>query len=319
MPRRTDSFGYGVSIPTTSARATEAAIEIWGDDPDDLAFVHSAFASTFLPYRNPPDGARDYHRTNGRASLVVSAGHLMTPDGEMVLQGIPYGAKPRLLMTHMCTEAVRLRSPVVPIGDSMSAFMRSLGFKVTGGKHGTIGRFKDQLNRLAASRLQLGFNFGDHTTTVNTQLVDRFDVWFPRDPGQRVLWPSEIVLSDKFYGHLKDHALPLDPRALKALQHNARALDIYTWLAHRLPRVKKRGGDRVSWAALHGQFGGEMHDRSRFRRDFKKALFLAMTVYRDARVEQVDGGVLLKASRAAVKVRTAPAVLGGSGRAKKGL
>ena len=39
--------------------------------------------------------------------------------------------------------------PVIPVGDSMSAFMKDLGLKVTGGKQGTVGRFKDQLNRLA--------------------------------------------------------------------------------------------------------------------------------------------------------------------------
>jgi hypothetical protein len=80
---------------------------------------------------------------------------------------------------------------------------------------------------------------------------------------------SEIELSAEFFADLKDHALPLDPRALRALQHNARALDLYTWLAHRLPRVRSRGGDFVSWAALHGQFGGDVSDRRTFRRQFK--------------------------------------------------
>ena len=86
-------------------------------------------------------------------------------------------------------------------------------------------------------------------------MIQRFDVWFPADHRQRVLWPSEIVLSSEFYDSLKGHALPLDPRAVQALQHSARALDIYTWLTHRLPRVRGRNGDRVSWAALQGQFG----------------------------------------------------------------
>ena len=44
----------------------------------------------------------------------------------------------------------------------------------------------------------------------------------------------------------------------RGLQHGARALDAYVWLANRLPRVKRRNGDKVSWAALQGQFGADL-------------------------------------------------------------
>lgn len=302
MPARKDSFGFGVTIPATTARVIDAAAEIMGEpDADELAFLHTVLAQCCLPYREPH--SRDYFHRNGKASLVVSAGHLLDNDTkEPVLQGVPYGAKPRLLMTHLCTEAVRSRSPIIPVGDSMSAFMRELGLKVSGGKRGSIGRFKEQLNRLAASRMQLMFDFGDSGTTLNpAPLIKRFDVWFPSDARQRVLWPSEVTLSDEFFDSLQGHALPLDPRALRALQHNARALDVYTWLAHRLPRVKKRNGAKVSWAALHGQFGNDVQDWKTFRRDFKTALHKAVAVYPDAKVEMEDGGLRLRSSKPPIR------------------
>ncbi len=35
----------------------------------------------------------------------------------------------------------------------------------------------------------------DRATTINpAPVIHRFDVWFPTDPRQRVLWPSEVVL-----------------------------------------------------------------------------------------------------------------------------
>ena len=105
-----------------------------------------------------------------------------------------------------------------------------------------------------------------------------------------------MTLSDKFFSSLKDHALPIDPRAIRALQHSARALDAYVWLAHRLPRVRSRRGDRVSWAALHGQFGGEMADQKMFRREFNKALLQARGVYPSARITAIDGGLMLRNS-----------------------
>ena len=65
MPRRKDRFGYGVTIPPTTARVVDTAVEILGDpDPGELAFLHTVLASTFLPYRDPK--TRDYVRESGR-------------------------------------------------------------------------------------------------------------------------------------------------------------------------------------------------------------------------------------------------------------
>jgi len=297
MPRRPDRFGFGTTLPSTVARVVDAAAEIMGEpEPGGLAFLHSVLAQTFLPYRDPK--TRDYMRENGRASMVLTAGYLLDPTTRKpVLQGVPYGTKPRLLLIHLCTQAIRLQTPVIPIADSMSAFMRDLGLHVTGGKHGTVGRFQDQLHRLAAARVQLMFDAGDTGTLINPDpLIRRFDAWFPNDPRQRVLWPSEVHLSQAFFDSLQNHAQPLDPRAIRGLQHSARALDAYIWLANRLPRVKRSTGDRVSWAALQGQFGGDMRDPKKFRRDFLKAMRQAVAVYPKAKVEQVDGGLLLKTS-----------------------
>jgi hypothetical protein len=127
-------------------------------------------------------------------------------------------------------------------------------------------------------------------------MIHKFDVWFPADHRQRVLWPSEIVLSDEFFTSLRAGALPLDPRAVRALQHSARALDLYTWLTHRLPRVKGSNGDRVSWAALRGQFGGDTTDARNFRKDFLTALRQVLVAYPTAKVEQVEGGLRLRRS-----------------------
>ena len=289
-----------VKISRTTKRLVDISAEIMGEpEPDELRFLHTILAQCSLPYREPPAGGRDYIRRNGKAALIVSGGFLMDPKTlEPVRQGIPYGAKPRLLMIHLCTEAVRRQQAKIPIADSMSAFMRDLGLAVTGGKQGSIGRFKEQLNRLAASRMQLIMAQEDRATLLNpAPMISRFDVWFPDDPRQKVLWPSEVTLSAEFFESLKDRALPLDRRAIRGLQHNARALDIYTWAAHRLPRVRANGGDFVSWQALQGQFGGETkatpEGLKTFKREFLAALKAAAAAYPKAKVDQVDGGLRL--------------------------
>jgi len=283
------------SLTPTQSRLLDMSAEIMGDPTGaEIRFLHTVLAQCGLPYRDLK-GERDYTVKNGRSSLVLSAGHLMDPvTREAVLQGLPYGSKPRLLMLHLCSEAVRHQSPVVGVGDSMSAFMKDLGMSVTGGKTGTVGRFKEQMNRLAASRMQLFMDLGDRVTTLNpAPMVERFDVWFPTDEKQKTLWPSEVTLSQQFYESLVEHALPLDLRAIRGLQNNARALDTYTWLAHRLPRVKSAQGDKVSWVALHGQFGAGAAEGRTFRRAMGHALKLALAAYPGARVEQIEGGVRL--------------------------
>jgi len=299
MADKQDSFGYGVTLPRTTARVIDAAAEIMGDpSPENLVFLHTVLAQCFLPYRDP--GGRDYTRQSGRAGMVLQAGHLLDPTTkEIVPQGLPYGVKPRLLMLHLCSEAVTTGRPNIAVGDSMSAFMRNdLNLSVTGR---SIAVFREQLNRLAASRIQLFFMGDDRATMLNpAPPIERFDVWWPKEPGQRVLWPSEVILSKPFFKTLQEHAMPLDPRAIRALQHNGRALDAYAWLCNRLPRVRERNGAKVSWAALQGQFGADINDHKKFRRLFKNALRQACAVYPQAKVEQVDGGLLLKRSRRAI-------------------
>jgi hypothetical protein len=42
-------------------------------------------------------------------------------------------------------------------------------------------------------------------------------------------------------------AVPLDPRAVYALQHSALDMDIYLWLAHRLCRIFTDNGVKLCW------------------------------------------------------------------------
>ena len=103
----------------------------------DRHHIHSVLALCGLPYRDPGQGVRDFIREYGRNSLAVQSGYLKDPEtGKMTPQGLPYGPKARLLLLHICTMAVRQRSATIEIADSMSAFIRELGFSVTGGAVG---------------------------------------------------------------------------------------------------------------------------------------------------------------------------------------
>ena len=50
--------------------------------------------------------------------------------------------------------------------------------------------------------------------------------------------PSFVRPSDEYFSTLREHAVPLDHRAVAAIQHNALMLDVYKRLAQRLCRQR---------------------------------------------------------------------------------
>jgi hypothetical protein len=189
----------------------------------------------------------------------------------------------------VAAQALRQQDPVIDVGGSLTRFVRRLGLD-TGGR--TQNPVRDQLERLSAARVVLGMK----STTVNTNIVDAFDLWDGED-GQRLLWPSVVRLSDGYFRSLMDHAVPLDERALAALSHTAMGLDIYAWLAQRLHRVPPGQDTLVAWPLMHDQFGAGYGRLRDFRATFYVALRQVLTVYRDARVG-IDGcGLFLRHSK----------------------
>ena len=124
---------------------------------------------------------------------------------------------------------------------------------------------------------------------IKTPPIKRFDVWFPTDPNQETLWPSEIVLTDDYYYSLKDHAVPFDFRALRVIQGKPRAQDIYLWMTQRLCRIDERKPLFLPWMELHEMFGGQSTLKE-FKRLFPEDIIAARVSYPEARVEEETEG-----------------------------
>lgn len=222
-------------------------------DRDALRHIHSVLAICALPLTRQSLDIRRYERRQGRMSLVVHAGELKSPQGETVIQPLPHGSRARLLMLHLCSEAIRQGTPTIHIEDSLSAFIRAMGFPVTGGVNGTLTAFKAQLSALAACRLQIGMWDGQRARNINAVPFSELDVWMPTNPDQRMLWPSTVTFSLDFFASLQAHALPINVEAVRAFAGSARKLDLMFWLGYRLHTLKKPAV--ISWTALQEQFG----------------------------------------------------------------
>jgi hypothetical protein len=253
---------------------------------NSILYQHSIFCQTYFPYRDPGVNVRLWERRNGQVHLEIGAGRVMHPTQQKIVDiGLPFGPKARMILMHLNRTAIVTQSPTIEVGRSLTHFVeRILGFSSHGRNIRTV---KEQLTRLSASSIRMGFALDGHAVTVTSGIVKAFDLWMPKDDRQRVLWPSTISLSLDYFNDLIEHAVPVDEVHIAALSHSSLALDIYNWLAQRLHRIPVERPQTVSWLSLHEQFGqGYAPERLfNFRRVFRTALREVLTVYPAARVE----------------------------------
>lgn len=292
-----DSPNTNNKVQALSRRVAEAAISIAEPVPEEPEFLHAVLCQLGLPRSETK--ARVFERNTGGASLRIEAGSWY--DGARYQEmPLPYGTRPRLVLFHLCSEAIRRKSREVEVERSASAFLERIGIS-KGGE--SMAQFKRQMLALAACRMQIGYKTDSKVVNIKCDPIRQFDAWMQKDGGAVGLWPGVITLSSEFVDTLQQHAVPLDPRAIGALQNSALALDVYTWLAHRLCRVRKERGAILYWKNLKDQFGQEYASDKDFKREFVGAIKKAKAVYPDARIETVRGGLKLLPSPPPVKRR----------------
>jgi len=260
-----------------------------------IAFLHTVFCQTSLPYRNPGEDVRVWERRQGIIHLRIKAGeilHLDTEEWEPI--GLPFGTKPRLILAYLSTQAIRAQRREIEVGKSLTGFVRKLGLTTKGHN---IRIVKDQLTRLFAADLQLGRIQDDRVHLSKPRLIEGINLWFPKTDQQRVAWPTSVLLSPEYFESLLNHAVPLDEQALAKLSNNAMAFDVYTWLTQRLHRVPEHRQHLVPWVSLHNQFGhgyGRLRD---FRGVFRATLKIVLEVYPTARIGENGQGLILYRSK----------------------
>lgn len=273
----------------------EQAAVLAGDRVGDPQFLHAVLCQLGLP-RNPTAN-RTFERTSGRASLRLQAGSVFN-GMNWVDQPLPSGTRPRVVLINLCSEAVRTRSADVDIGSSVREFLRRLGIDAGGS---SMRRFRKQMLALSACHMTLAMPTPRGAAQIDAKPIDAFQAWHTDEGGQQALWPGQIRLTAKFFDSLIEHAVPLDCEAIGQLQNSALALDVYSWLAHRLWRVRECNGVDLSWAVLKAQFGQEYRDGKNFKKEFLGAIRKAAEVYKEARIETVPGGLKLLPSPPPVK------------------
>src|SRR5699024_7534512 len=272
----------------------EIGLEIERKPPEsnDLTFMHSMMCQVGLPRKKV--NSHEFERICGNAGINLRAGKLWNGK-EFIQQDLPYVSIPRLIMAYLNTSALRYKSPEIEVGNTTGEFMQRLGMSLTGGKNGSYGQFRKQMQSLAACEITFGLTTATKAITYNGSPIKKFDAWLANSDDRPALWPATIQFSQEYYETLINHAVPLDLRAMEALSRSALAMDIYVMLAERLNRISGRPVI-LHWKNLREQFGQEYRQPKDFKRAFLEQLKSAHAVYPKAKVKQVTGGLMLQAS-----------------------
>jgi hypothetical protein len=277
-------------------RIVEAAAEWAADENIGTGYMYSGWAQTALPHKRPKDDASIWKLETDSMTLLVEPGVRMS-QGQPVHVGVPFGAIARLILIYLQSEALKTGSRDIELGGSLRAFLKRLGISV-GGKTTTLVR--EQAERISRCRLTFHSSRHGRSLLVNQNIMDvAMFVGLDTEEEQRGLFVEKARLSETFFDQLRKHAVPLDEAAIRHIRNSSMALDIYCWLAYRLHSLS--GDLSISWAALAGQFGAGIRLRKHFKATFNENLELAMAVYREARVEIAEAGLVLSPSQPPVR------------------
>lgn len=257
-----------------------------------ISYHPLAFVATSLP-ANPLDKGEIWVKTNGAYTLVLSPTAITTKDGYE--NTLPSGKIARALLHYITTEARRTGSNRIELPSSHRKLVEQLGVTATGA---SVQETVLQLRKLLS--MSIYFNAtGDAPDVSDTTLIEdaqfhiarRASLKLSKDT-TKILPGSIIELSDVFMEEMvHKHIFPVDDARWHALVKATKsplALDIYLWLAYRLPNLRE--DQEISWEALHQQFGSQQADIKNFRPKFLAALGTALEHYPQAKVVEIGKG-----------------------------
>jgi hypothetical protein len=223
--------------------------------------------------------------------LLVEPGRLKH-GGKLKLFGVPYGARARMILLYLQTQAVRVRSREVELGRSMRDWMERMGLSI-GGE--TVSALREQAARISACSLKFFWENADSDGFERGAIVRSGLRFHAEDSAQGLLWEDRVVLDEAFFAALRNHPVPLLEAAIRQLRDRSMSLDIYVWLAWRCHQLGKP--TPISWLAIHAQFGAGFKVVRQFKPRFTEALGAALAAYPDARVDLDDKGITLHPAR----------------------
>jgi hypothetical protein len=283
----------------TEVSLAEIASRILTEESRDLGMMYAGWALTGLPHKKLPDDAI-WRRKGHYLTLVVDPG--VRENGSRI--GIPYGSRARLILLYLQTRAIQTNCAEIELGRSMREWLSRMGVGDSGKNYAD---FRAQAERISACNLTFFWEQagGGHGFKKSSLVTEGLRLSFG-DSRQGELWQDTVRLSDEYFRALRDHPVPVWEPAIREISDRSMAMDIYVWLSYRLHSLRRP--TPIGKPALFDQFGGGFATTGSFWQAFKAALAFALAVYPEAKVEVVDGGLILHESAPPVERRVVAAL-----------
>lgn len=279
-------------------------------DADEVGFIARLLIQATMPHSKPQ--GNEWTRTNGNLTITMLAPSSV---------GLPYGSYARLILVWITTQAARNKHRMeqgyitpeearrLDMGHSLSSFMGELGLIPTGGRWGTIGRLRDQVNRMFKTTISATYTQEDEDgRTVEddggARVSRRSHLWWDsKQPDQASLWGSWVELSADFFELITTKPVPLDMRVLRLIKKSPMALDIYCWATYRVSYLKR--DTVIPWEGLIAQIGANYPNTAQGRADFKAKFKQGLKKVKDAwpefRGDPLTQGLLVRPCAPQVK------------------
>lgn len=84
----------------------DIAAEVLADDAGRIGITYTGFCLTGLPHKKLPD-EQVWEKKGHRVTLLIEPGRMRAGRGAARLYGVPYGARARMILLYLQTQAVR--------------------------------------------------------------------------------------------------------------------------------------------------------------------------------------------------------------------
>ncbi len=295
-----------------------------GDDESlDVSFMSRAFCLAGMPLRKqyqrdkltrktlePQREITTFSRSDEQFALTISGSEVTLPgdDGRglpVLLQtGVPYGAKARLLILWMTTQArLNPSSRWLEIG-KIDTFLEEIGVQPHPEASASV---KDQLVRLTFSLFTMVLKDQQQRHYFQRDMLISSSVFPEEDLSHyaagelaKVRFPLGIELSQVAHDRFSSNdSIPISTESLRKISSSALAIDIYLYLCYRLPLLSHGESQLLTWKKLIKLFGNN-EKQSKFRQTFDSSITKALDAYQGANVDLTDEGLLLRYSDPAV-------------------
>jgi hypothetical protein len=214
-------------VPERQRPLVDIAAEVMADESQRIGVSYTGFCLTSLPHKRLPDD-QTWEKKGHKVTLWVEPGR-MKLHGKPVIYGVPYGARARMILLYLQTQAVRTGSREVALGRSMREWMERMGLSI-GGE--TARSLREQAARISACTLKF-FREDDEREGWSRGAIVTSGLRFKVCPRMPRAACGRIVSSWTrcFWKALRDHPVPLLEAAIRQLRDRSMSLDIYVWLA----------------------------------------------------------------------------------------